>query len=71
VAVRWNQQFFAEVTDGYGGETKWGNDLRRTDFAIGYRFTPNTQLKSQYSFQDEKGPRGQSHAVAVQFTIRF
>ena len=70
-AVRWNQQFFDEVSNGYGEETKWGNDLWRSDVAIGYRFTENTQLKTQYSFESEKGPRGQSHAIAVQFTIRF
>jgi len=71
VAARWNQQFFAEVNDGYGGEKKWGDDLWRADLAVGYRFTENTQLKTQYSFQNEQGPRGQSHALAVQFTVRF
>jgi hypothetical protein len=70
-AVRWNQQFFDEVSDGYGGEAKWGDDVSRVDFAVGYRFSENTQLKTQLSLQREMGPRGQSHAVAVQFTVRF
>ncbi len=70
-ALRWNQQFFDEVPDGYGDRTKWGDDLWRADLAVGYRFNANTQLKTQYSFQNEKGPRGQSHVIAVQFMVRF
>ena len=69
-AVRWNQQFFSDVTNSYGGTAPWGHDLWRADLAVGYRFTAHSQLKVQYSFQDEKnGPS--SHMVAAQFTVRF
>jgi hypothetical protein len=71
-AVRWNQQFFDEVTNIYGGTAPWGHDLWRTDIAAGYRFTPHTQLKLQYSFQHEKsGMRDFDHMLAAQFTVRF
>jgi hypothetical protein len=71
-ALRWNQQFFAEVPDNYGGHAPWGHDLWRADVAVGYRFTPHTQLKIQYSLQHEKnGPRDLGHELAAQFTVRF
>ena len=69
-AVRWNQQFFGDVTNIYGGAAPWGRDLWRADIAAGYRFTAQTQLKLQFSFQDEKnGPT--VRMLAAQFTVRF
>jgi hypothetical protein len=71
-AVRWNQQFFGDVTNSYGGIAPWGHDLWRADVAAGYRFTAHTQLKLQYSFQHEKnGAREFTHMFAAQFTVRF
>lgn len=71
-ALRWNQQFFADVPDGNGGEQPWGNNLSRLDAAMTYRFTPNTQLKLQYSVQHEDQVDDSiSHLVAGQFTLRF
>lgn len=71
-AVRWNQQFFSDVTNSYGGTAPWGHDLWRADLAAGYRFTAHTQLKLQYSFQHEKnGLRDFTHMFAAQFTVRF
>ncbi|HEX8489954.1 MAG TPA: hypothetical protein VF626_02950, partial [Chthoniobacterales bacterium] len=65
--------FFADVPDlRLGGMAPWGHDLWRTDVAAGYRFTPHTQLKIQYSVLHEKnGPRDLSHEFAAQFTVRF
>ncbi len=70
-ALRWNQQFFANVPDGYGGSVSWGHDLWRTDIAAGYRFTPHTQLKIQYSLQHEENGLDFAHIFAAQFTLRF
>lgn len=71
-AVRWNQQFFGDVTNSYGGTAPWGHDLWRADIAAGYRFTAHTQLKVQYSFQrDNYGLRDVTHMFAAQFTVRF
>jgi hypothetical protein len=71
-AVRWNQQFFDEVTNSYGGTAPWGRDLWRADIAAGYRFTAHTQLKVQYSFQrDNYGLQNLTHMLAAQFTVRF
>jgi hypothetical protein len=71
-AVRWNQQFFSDVTNSSGGTAPWGHDLWRADIAAGYRFTAHTQLKLQYSFQHEKnGLRDLAHMFAAQFTVRF
>src|SRR2546430_2871437 len=52
-ALRWNQQLFGTVPDGAGGKVRWGEDLGRIEVAAGYRFTSHTQLKLQYSFQQE------------------
>ncbi len=71
-AVRWNQQLFGTLPDRAGGEDKWGGDIWRTDFALGYRFTAHTQLKLQYSLERRSadGP-GYANTFAAQFTIRF
>ena len=71
-AIRWNQQFFSDVTNVYGGTAPWGRDLWRADIAGGYRFTERMQLKVQYSFQrDNYGLRDMTHMLATQFTVRF
>ena len=71
-ALRWNQQLFGKVDDGTGANVRWSRDLGRADIAAGYRFTPHTQLKLQYSFQHETtGSRDDNHLFAAQFTVRF
>lgn len=70
-AVRWNQQFFGDVTNSYGGTAPWGHDLWRADIAAGYRFTAHTQLKIQYSFQHEDAGSDSDHLFAAQFTVRW
>ena len=71
-ALRWNQQLFNNINNGAGGRVRWSQDLGRIDIAAGYRFTPHTQLKVQYSFQQETtGPRNNNNMVATQFTVRF
>jgi hypothetical protein len=71
-ALRWNQQFYDEVTTGKGTEQPWGHDLWRMDTALTYRFTPQMQLKLQYSLQHEAEVKDSiSHLVATQLTIRF
>jgi hypothetical protein len=71
-ALRWNQQLFGDVSNGYGGHVPWSQDLGRIDLAAGYRFTSHTQMKLQYSFQHETtGPGNDNHLIAAQFTLRF
>ena len=71
-ALRWNQQLFDSVPDERGNRVQWGQDLGRIDISAGYRFTPQTQLKVQYSFQQQTtGPRDTNHLLAAQFTVRF
>jgi hypothetical protein len=71
-AIRWNQQLFGTIGDGYGHNVRWSPDLGRIDIAAAYRFTPHTQLKLQYDFQHETtGPGDDNHLFAAQFTIRF
>lgn len=70
-ALRWNQQFYSQVPDGSGREVPWTHDVWRADAALGYRFSPHTQLKLQYSLGNEEGSRGHSHALGAQFTVRF
>jgi hypothetical protein len=71
-ALRWNQQLFGTINDGYGHDVHWGEDLGRIDVAVTYRFTPHAQLKLQYDFQHETtGPGDNNHLFAAQFTVRF
>ena len=71
-ALRWNQQLFGSVNNGLGRKIQWASDLGRIDIAGGYRFTPHTQLKLQYSFQQETtAPHDDNHLLAAQFTVRF
>jgi hypothetical protein len=71
-ALRWNQQLFQTVPDGEGGSAKWGRDLWRLDSALAYRFSAHTQLKLQYSIQNQPfGPPDVSHNFAAQVTVRF
>src|SRR5437016_4211794 len=71
-AIRWNQQLFSTISDGYGHNVNWSPDLGRIDIAAAYRFTPHMQLKFQYGFQHEPtGPGEANHLFAAQFTIRF
>jgi hypothetical protein len=71
-AVRWNQQLFNTINDGYGGKEHWSPDLARIDVAATYRLTTHAQLKLQYSFQHETTAPGQdNHLLATQFTVRF
>jgi hypothetical protein len=71
-AIRWNQQLFSTISDGFGHNVNWSPDLGRIDIAVAYRFTPHTQLKLQYDFQHETtSPGVDNHLFAAQFTIRF
>jgi hypothetical protein len=71
-ALRWNQQLFDDIDAAAGGKLRWGQNLGRLDISAGYRFTPHTQLKLQYSFQQQTtGPRDTNHLLAAQFTVRF
>ncbi len=71
-ALRWNQQFYATVTNRQGEEVAWGNDVLRVDASVGYRFTPHLQLKLQYSLgHEELTNRDYYHLVAGQLTLKF
>ncbi|MDD2763334.1 MAG: hypothetical protein PHE83_05095 [Opitutaceae bacterium] len=71
-ALRWNQQWFSTVSDSAGESVPWGRAVWRLDLASGYRFTPHTELKLQYSLQHEAvGSRDYSHLLAAQFVVRF
>ena len=70
-ALRWNQQLFATIPDRLG-DTRWGKDVWRIDAAPGYRFSPHTQLKLQYSLQHgDSGAHTTTRTLAAQFTVRF
>jgi hypothetical protein len=70
-ALRWNQQLFDRIPER-GQPAKWGHDVWRVDVAPGFRFTPHTQLKFQYSLQHgDSGTRDFTRMLAAQFTLRF
>jgi hypothetical protein len=71
-AVRWNQQVFSTVDTRTSGGVRWNPDIVKIDVAGGYRATSHTQLKLQYSFQQETArPQDNNHIFAAQFTVRF
>jgi len=71
-AVRWNQQVFGTIADNTGASVRWGRNVWRVDLGPGYRFTPHTQFKLQYSLQHESGStRDYTHLIAGQFVVRF
>jgi hypothetical protein len=71
-AARWNQQLFDDVTNAAGAKEAWDNDMWRTEFALGYRFTRHLQTKAQYSYSHQKGPLQQGEQmVALQVTVKF
>ncbi len=71
-AVRWNRQAHGTIADGPRGLVHWGRDLWRVDVAPGYRLTPHTQLKFQYTLQHEAGAApARAETLATQFTVRF
>jgi hypothetical protein len=70
-ALRWNQQFYSNI-DYDGERIPWGRDIWRIDTAVGYRFTPYTQLKLQYGLQHERWADSDfEHLFATQFTAKF
>ncbi len=69
-AIRWNQQFFNEISDGIGGEVQFAPDIARLELALIYRFTEHIQLKLEYYPEGEDG-RALAHNAAAQFTLRF
>ena len=70
-ALRWNQQLFDRIPER-ATEVKWGHDVWRIDVAPGFRFTPHTQIKFQYSLQHgDSGTREFTRTIATQFTLRF
>jgi hypothetical protein len=71
-ALRWNEQLFNKMTERNGAHTRWGHNVWRVDVAPGFRFTPHTQLKFQYSLQHgDSGTRTYTRTLATQFTLRF
>jgi hypothetical protein len=70
-AVRWNDQLFDTIPDR-GRFVRWGFNAWRVDLAPGYRFTPHTQLKLQYSLlKGESASRDYTRTLAAQVTVRF
>lgn len=71
-AIRWNRQWFADLSDGRGGRSVWGRELTRLDLAPTWRFTAQTQLKLQYSLEHAAAaPTHTTHLGAAQITVRF
>ncbi len=71
-ALRWNQQFFDTISDGRGGNVRWGRDTWRIDVAPAYRLTPHLELKLEYSLQ--RAPISGmkfSRLFASQLVLRF
>lgn len=72
LALRLNRQEFGTLPDPSGRQRPWGHDGWRTDFAPTFRFSPNVQLKLQWSVQrEDDAGRRRIHDTAAQLTVRF
>jgi len=71
-AVRWNQQWFDDVTNRAGQTLGWGRQTWRIDVAPTYRLTTQVQLKLQYSLQHDRPARERyTQSLSAQLTVRF
>jgi hypothetical protein len=71
-ALRWNQQFFSTLPLSPTGSARWSRNVTRIDIGPGYRLTPHTQIKVQYSVERQDADISPwSDLLAVQFTARF
>lgn len=71
-SLRWNQQFFGEVTNPAGVGERWDHDMWRAEAAVGLRFTRHWQAKVQYSYGHQNGPLQQGEQMfAGQVTLKF
>jgi len=69
-AIRWNQQYFNDVSNGAGGQVQFAPDISRLETALTYRFTEHLQARIEYYPEFEQG-RDVSHNFALQVTVRF
>jgi hypothetical protein len=70
-SARWNHQIYEEV-DG----REWDNEHIRVDLGLGHRLGRHTQIKLQYSWQDEDEASGvdlmnAEHFVAIEASIKL
>jgi hypothetical protein len=71
-AIRWNQQWFDDVTNRTGRTFGAGRQTWRIDVAPTYRMTTQMQLKLQYSLQRDRPAREDyTQSLSAQLTIRF
>ena len=72
MALRWNQQLFSSVEAAGGRSAPWSRNVWRVDLGPGYRMTPHTQVKLQYSLERQDADSGSwSSLTAIQFSARF
>ena len=71
-ALRWNQQWFGEVTDLAGQSWPAGRQTWRVDVAPTFRLTNQVQVKLQYSLQQDRPSRERyTQSLSAQLTVRF
>jgi hypothetical protein len=71
-AIRWNQQWFDEVTNRAGQTLGAGRQTWRIDVAPTYRMTTQMQLKLQYSLRHDRPTRERyTQSLSAQLTVRF
>ena len=70
--VRWNQQFFEDVTNAVGQSVSWDRDAWRAELAFGYRLSSHALTKIQYGYSRLRGDLQQGEQlVAAQLLFTF
>lgn len=71
-ALRWNQQFFGEVTNPAGKDERWDHDMWKAEAGLAYRFSRHWQVKAQYSYGRQNRDLQQGEQMfAGQVTLKF
>jgi len=71
-AIRWNQQWFDDVTNRAGQRLGAGRQTWRIEVAPTYRMTTQMQLKLQYSLRHDRPARERyTQSLSAQLTLRF
>lgn len=70
-SARWNQQIYNKI-ETPTGSLDWDNDLYRIDLGLGHRPTRHTQIRLQYSYQQQDASfQNAENFVVLEFSLKL